>query len=139
MNTIYWILILLILIFLLALVLPSKYSNPPAVQLQQAIERNKEEKQKQKSTCEKIGPCERPCRYNNLNQEKRKLARSTTSALASIASQFQAIKDAIPNDYPLTPIGCCPYGKPLSTDLPIPDIPVCSMSEYPDMRLHSSK
>lgn len=135
MNTVQWIIILLIVVFFVALVLPSKYSGGQAANLKAMMEKKRLEEERRKhtkATCEKIGPCERECRYNSLNAEKDRYGHS-----ADIDSQFMKSKDTVPNDYPPMKIGCCPYGKPLSRDLPMADVPMCMAVSSNDMRLHS--
>ena len=43
----------------------------------------------------------------------------------TLASFYVPAKDIMPEDYPLKLVGECPYSKPLSNDLPIPNIPLC--------------
>lgn len=38
---------------------------------------------------------------------------------------YPAARDSVPEDYPLRPVGSCPYSKPPSTDLPLIDTPMC--------------
>ena len=131
MNIVQWIAVVIVVLLLIALVLPSKYATEPSsVKLQKAVEHKK--LKERKSTCEAIGTCARPCYYNNLVAEKKRLASQT-----DIDKHFEKARDKIPNDYPLTEIGCCPYGKSLSTDLPIADIPMCILTKSNDMRLHT--
>lgn len=132
MDIVQWIIVLLIVFLFVALILPSKYNDEPSsAKLQKAMEKKK--LMERKPTCEAIGTCARPCHYNNLVAEKKRLR-----SQASIDAHFQQPKTEIPNDYPLTQIGCCPYGKPLSRDLPIADIPMCVVTKSNDMRLHVS-
>ena len=128
MDTILWIVIFLIVFFVVVLILPTNYSDKPAKELQRALETKR--LMERKPTCEVIGPCERPCRYNSLNAEKNRYKQK-----ASIDSQFMKAKD-VPNDYPTLGVGCCPYGKPLSRDLPMADVPMCMAKSSSDMRLH---
>lgn len=131
MNTVQWIIIFLIVLLFVALVLPSKYAeDPSSVRLQRAMEHKR--LKERKPTCEAIGTCARPCYYNNLVAEKKRLA-----SQADIDKQFEPARTQVPNDYPPTHIGCCPYGKPLSRDLPIADIPMCVVKNSNDMRLHN--
>lgn len=48
---------------------------------------------------------------------------------------YQNARESVPEDYPIKPIGCCPYSKPLSKDLPLPDMLVPVLVNSPDMRL----
>lgn len=131
MNTIQWILVAMVVFLLVALVLPSKYAaEPSSQQFQKAIARKK--LIERKPTCEAIGTCARPCHYNNLNAEKKRL-----ESQVDIDKHFEKPIEHIPNDYPLTQIGCCPYGKPLSSDLPMANIPMCVITKSKDMRLHA--
>ncbi len=130
MDTIQWIVVFLIVLLMVALVLPARYSAAPAHHLKKKLE-EKAQVEKE-ATCEVIGPCKRPCRYTSLNAEKGKYDHR-----ADIDSQFEIAKQDVPNDYPLNNIGCCPYGKPLSRDLPVADVPMCMAKSSKDMRLHS--
>ena len=37
-------------------------------------------------------------------------------------------QEKVPLDYPAKAIGCCPFSKPMSTDLPIGNVPMCYAS-----------
>ena len=131
MDTILWIVIFIIVLLLVALLVPTRHSAAPAYELKKKMEQ-KSQLEEKKPTCEVIGPCERPCRYTSLNAEKRKY-----DLRADIDSQFETARPVVPNDYPLNNIGCCPYGRPLSSDLPMADVPMCMAKKSNDMRLHS--
>jgi len=128
MDTIHWVIIFLIVFFIVALILPTKYSDKSAKELQKALESKR--LMARKPTCDVIGPCARPCRYNSLNAEKNRYNQK-----GAIDSQFMKVKD-VPDDYPTVGVGCCPYGKPLSRDLPMADVPMCMAKSSSDMRLH---
>lgn len=132
MDTIQWVVLFLILFFLAALIIPNKYSNRSAADLKAAIERKK--LANRKPTCEVIGPCKRECRYNSLNAEKDRYDHK-----ADIDIQFARAAGDVPDDYPTQKIGCCPYGKPQSRDLPVADVPMCMAMSSKDMRLHELK
>lgn len=57
---------------------------------------------------------------------------------ALLDSHYVDAPPTIPIDYPVPPIGSCPFSKPPSTDLPLPDVPMCIMRTGTDMRLASS-
>lgn len=42
-----------------------------------------------------------------------------------IARFYPPAKETIPMDFPAKQIGCCPFSKPMSTDLPPADVPMC--------------
>ena len=130
MDTLQWIVILLIVLLFVALVIPNRQSVAKAHHLKSRMEQRGREDER--ATCEIIGPCERPCLYTSLNAEKAKYAHT-----ADIDGQFESARAVVPNDYPLNNIGCCPYGKPLSRDLPVADVPMCMAKTSKDMRLHS--
>ncbi len=50
-------------------------------------------------------------------------------------SHYSPARETIPIDAPIKRIGECPYSKPQSTDLPIPDIPINVAMISRDMRL----
>lgn len=54
-----------------------------------------------------------------------------------LEAHYQSARSTIPIDMPLKPIGACPYSKPQSTDLPIPNIPMNVVMNSRDMRLHN--
>ena len=60
-------------------------------------------------------------------------------ARAQLNKQFWDTQaTAVEEDYPQKKIGACPFTKPYSTDLPIPDIPICIIKNdalMPGMRL----
>lgn len=131
MNTLQWIIMAMIVFLMVALVLPSAYaSEPSSTRLQKELERKR--LRERRPTCEAIGTCARPCYYNDLVAEKKRLA-----SKADIDGHFQKPLPTIPNDYPPTEIGCCPYGKPLSSDLPMADLPMCVITRSQDMRLRA--
>jgi hypothetical protein len=43
----------------------------------------------------------------------------------TLASFYIPANDGIPEDFPVKEIGECPYSKPDSYDLPIPNLPMC--------------
>jgi len=42
-----------------------------------------------------------------------------------IARFYPPAKENIPMDFPAKQIGCCPFSKPMSTDLPPANVPMC--------------
>jgi hypothetical protein len=52
-----------------------------------------------------------------------------------LEQQFQPASDTVPVNYPVKPIGSCPYVKPPSTDLRMRDTPMCVSVQEHDMRL----
>lgn len=130
MNTVLWIVVFLIVLLFVALFLSSSYPAQPVHDLRRAME--KKRLMERKPTCEVIGPCEKPSGSTNLNAEK-----SRYSQLGSIDSQFVPPLPTVPDDYPVQKIGCCPYGKPLSRDLPIADAPMYMAQNSLDMHLRS--
>lgn len=122
--------IFLILLLLVALVLPTKYSDKSARDMKRAMEHKR--LKERKPTCEVIGPCKRPCRYMSLNAEKGRYNHQ-----ADIDQQFMLSRgsQAMPDDYPAKQVGCCPYGKPLSKDLPVADAPMYKATARENMYL----
>ena len=47
------------------------------------------------------------------------------SSKQSLDAQFMEARSTIPEDYPVKPIGACPYTKAPSSDLPMVDMPLC--------------
>jgi len=128
MDTVQWLVIFVILLLLVALVLPAKYSHKPVMDMKRTMEHKR--LKERKPTCEVIGPCERPCRYSSLNAEKKRYNHQ-----AEIDQQFMLQGGAVPDDYPAKQIGCCPYGKPFSKDLPIADAPMYKAKASENMYL----
>lgn len=42
-------------------------------------------------------------------------------------SHYENARASVPEDYPAVPIGACPYSKPMSTNLPQVDVPMCML------------
>ena len=66
-------------------------------------------------------------------EERDVLCRNTTLAsqageASSSLQDFFPESKSIPVDYPVKKVGCCPYSKPFSTDLPIANLPMCYAS-----------
>ena len=130
MDTILWFVIFIIVFLFVALVLPSQYPERPVKEMERAMKHR--QLKERKATCEVIGPCKRPCRYNSLNAEK-----SRYNHHADIDQQFMLNTGSVPDDYPAKPIGCCPYGRPLSRDLPVADAPMYKATANDNMYLSS--
>lgn len=41
-----------------------------------------------------------------------------------LASHYEPARAVVPEDFPTKAIGDCPYSKPMSTDLPLADVPM---------------
>lgn len=52
-----------------------------------------------------------------------------------LESYYKTARERVPIDYPTKQIGECPHSKPQSTDLPIPNIPICVAAKSSNMRL----
>lgn len=128
MDTILWIVVFLIVLLFVALFLTSAYPEKPVHDLQRAME--KKRLMERPPTCEVIGTCARPCQSPSLNMEKKRYQKA-----ADIDGQFMPPLSRVPEDYPTQKLGCCPYGKPLSQDLPMADAPMYMAKSSEDMRL----
>lgn len=56
---------------------------------------------------------------------KEEMKRTEEADKRMLDAHYVAARSAIPVDYPIKPIGSCPFSKPLSEDLPLADIPMC--------------
>lgn len=54
---------------------------------------------------------------------------------AMLDSYYEPARNTVPEDYPVKQIGACPYTKPPSTDLPLPDMPLCVVQRSDNMKL----
>lgn len=54
---------------------------------------------------------------------------------AMLDSHYVPARAVVPEDYPRKKIGACPYSRPPSTDLPLPDIPMCLAQKSSSMKL----
>lgn len=54
---------------------------------------------------------------------------------AMLDSHYEPARESIPEDYPRKQVGACPYTKAPSTDLPIPDMPLCYVQRSDNMKL----
>jgi hypothetical protein len=43
----------------------------------------------------------------------------------SLAAFYIPANDGVPEDFPVKPLGECPYSKPLSHDIPLANVPLC--------------
>lgn len=46
-----------------------------------------------------------------------------------LESHYENAKPEVPEDYPRKTVGDCPFSKPMSSDLPIADVPLCVMNQ----------
>ena len=46
-----------------------------------------------------------------------------------LAAQYEPARETIPEDFPLKEIGDCPLSKPMSTNLPMANIPMYMLTE----------
>jgi hypothetical protein len=46
-----------------------------------------------------------------------------------LESHYEEAKDVIPEDFPRKVVGDCPYSKPMSTDLPLTDMPMSLLTK----------
>lgn len=60
---------------------------------------------------------------------------SVLQARAMLDAHYVDAKGAAPEDFPRRSIGACPYTKPPSTDLPLPDLPLCVVQKSGNMKL----
>lgn len=44
-------------------------------------------------------------------------------------AHYENAKESVPEDFPRKQVGDCPYSKPMSSDLPMRDIPRCIMTK----------
>ena len=54
----------------------------------------------------------------------------------SIDAYFPPSVSDVPEDDKMGPLGTCPPSKPFSTDLPLPNIPMCMARSKDNMKLH---
>lgn len=58
-----------------------------------------------------------------------------TESKRMLDSHYQSARSTVPVDEPRKPIGACPFSKPQSNDLPIPNIPMNVVVNSSNMRL----
>ena len=54
----------------------------------------------------------------------------------TIDAYFPTSVSDVPEDDKMGPLGTCPPSKPFSTDLPLPNIPMCMARSKDNMKLH---
>lgn len=116
MDSFWTLLILIIVVILLFIVLPSFVETPTQTYVLPV-------KAKEISVEQKI------------KQERAINAKHDQEMLKSF---YTPARDKVPVDNPLKPIGSCPMTKPLSSDLPLVDVPMCMMSKD-NYNMHLSK
>ena len=61
--------------------------------------------------------------------EQQVVLNTDESASQMLQGYYVPAQEKVSLDYPPTKIGCCPFSKPMSTDLPIGNIPMCYASQ----------
>jgi hypothetical protein len=64
-----------------------------------------------------------------LPEEKKEIEQVVDPVKIELDSYYQSAKEKVDLDFPPKKIGCCPFSKPLSKDLPIANVPMCYASE----------
>jgi type II secretory pathway pseudopilin PulG len=54
---------------------------------------------------------------------------------AMVATYYKDGNECVPMQYPKLSIGACPYSKPMSTDLPLANVPMCMATRNENMKL----
>jgi len=116
MDTFWTLLILIIVVILLFMVLPSFVETPTQTYVLPI---------KAKEV-----PIEEKIKQDRANTKKKDQE--------MLNSFYTPARDKVPVDNPLKPVGSCPMSKPLSTDLPLIDVPMCLVSKD-NYNMHLSK
>lgn len=115
MDILWAVIVILVIFFVLFAVLPSLMSSQPPLHV--------------------LAPSTSAPTMTPSTPETRYQAQ-TASSKAMLDAQYQHARSVVPENYPRKAIGECPYSKPPSTDLPIPNVPMCVAVQKDNMRLH---
>lgn len=58
-------------------------------------------------------------------EEKKPVEKKIEEPKSGLDDYYQPAKEKVDLDYPPKNIGCCPFSKPMSKDLPIANVPMC--------------
>lgn len=118
MDFLWAVIVILIILFALFVILPSILAPPPSMPVYRAT---------MQRAPHPAGPS-----VAEQQQMEASLSRQMLN------SHYQNARPDVPEDHPVKPIGACPYSKPPSTDLPIPNVPMCVAVQPQNMRLMTS-
>jgi hypothetical protein len=126
MDTFWFILVVFLAFFFVLVILPNLVATPP-LPIQQ---------------CQSRAPIDvsYPELANDQNPRELEKTWETEEIARSkqmLDQQFVPASRSVPVDHPRKPIGACPFSKPLSSDLPIANMPMQLTVKSNDMRLGS--
>lgn len=119
MDTLWAIIVILLILFLLFVILPSLLPAPKQ-HVNHVIRGN------QMTTVPSTPPSAHEIQQMEAAKSK-----------AMLDQQYQSARSVVPEDHPRQPIGACPYSKPPSTDLPLGNVPMCMAVQPDNMHLRT--
>ncbi len=125
MDTFWFILVVFLAFFFVLVILPNLVATPPL-----PIQQSQPSRIPMDVSYPELA--------NDQDPEQLKQAWEQQEILRSkqmLDQQFTPASSTIPVDYPKQPIGACPFSKPLSSDLPIANMPIQLTAQSVDMRL----
>lgn len=116
MDLLWAIIVILVIFFVLFVVLPALLASPKP------------------TTPSTVAPT---TQITNIRPSPVRPYQQVPTSKVMLDAQYIQARDTVPEDHPRKPIGSCPYSKPQSIDLPLPNVPMCVAVQQDNMRLHT--
>ncbi len=115
MDLLWAIIVILVIFFILFVILPALMASAPTPV---------------------SAPAPATTKITNVRPPPVRPYQQVPTSQAMLDAQYTPARATVPEDHPRQPIGSCPYSKPQSADLPIPNVPMCVAVQKENMRLH---